>query len=260
VSDASPATGEPVVPPLDQQVAMVTGGAGGLGSAIAAELASRGVTVVVTDVAAERAEGVAQAIRDDGGKAVAAELDVTSSSAVDALVQSIERDHGRLDIVVNSAGFPVDRPLLKMTDDDWRVVLDVCLFGTFTTSRAAAAGMVERGYGRIVNISSRAWHGNPGQANYSAAKAGVVGLTKALAKELGRHGVTVNAIAPGMIETDMVKAHPKFDAIAERAIKDNAVKRLGQPHDVAAAVAFLASPDSGFVSGDVLHVSGGRFG
>ena len=261
MSDANEADGGgPAAPPLDQQVAMVTGGAGGLGSAAAAELASRGVTVVVTDVAVERAEAVAQSIRDAGGEAVAAELDVTSSAAVDALVQSIERDHGRLDIVVNCAGFPVDRPLLKMTDDDWRLVLDVCLFGTFATSRAAAAGMIERGYGRIVNISSRAWHGNPGQANYSAAKAGVVGLTKALAKELGRHGITVNAIAPGMIETDMVKAHPKFDQIAERAIKDNAVKRLGQPHDVAAAVAFLASPDSGFVSGDVLHVSGGRFG
>jgi 3-oxoacyl-[acyl-carrier protein] reductase len=260
VSDAIPDSDDQAVPPLDQQVAMVTGGAGGLGSAISRELASRGVTVVVTDVAVERAEGVAQAIRDDGGKAVAAELDVTASQAVDALVQSIERDHGRLDIVVNSHGFPVDRPLLKMTDDDWRLVLDVCLFGTFTTSRAAAAGMVERGYGRIVNISSRAWHGNPGQANYSAAKAGVVGLTKALAKELGRHGITVNAIAPGMIETDMVKAHPKFEAIAERAIKDNSVKRLGQPHDVATAVAFLASPDAGFVSGDVMHVSGGRFG
>jgi 3-oxoacyl-[acyl-carrier protein] reductase len=147
-----------------------------------------------------------------------------------------------------------------MTDDEWRTVLDVCLFGTFATSRAVAPGMIEREYGRIVNLSSRAYLGNPGQANYSAAKAGVIGLTKSLAKELGRHGITVNAIAPGMIETEMVRSHPKFEMIAERAIKDNSIKRLGIPEDVASAVVYLASPEAGFVSGDVIHVSGGRFG
>ena len=161
---------------------------------------------------------------------------------------------------MNCAGFPVDRPLLKMTDDEWRTVLDVCLFGSFTTARAAAPGMIERQYGRIVNLSSRAYFGNPGQANYSAAKAGVIGLTKSLSKELGRHGITVNAIAPGMIETEMVTSHPKFELIRDRAIAENAVKRLGVPEDVAAAVLYLVSPEAGFVSGDVLHVSGGRFG
>jgi 3-oxoacyl-[acyl-carrier protein] reductase len=250
----------PAAPPLDQQVALITGGAGGIGSEICRELASRGTTVVVSDVAIDRAQAMADEIGRAGGRAVAQDLDITSSAAVDAAVEAIQAHHGRLDIVVNAAGFPVDRPLLEMTDDDWSTVLDVCLFGTFTTCRAAAAGMVDRGYGRIVNISSRAWYGNPGQANYSAAKAGVVGLTRALAKELGRHGITVNAIAPGMIETDMVKAHPKFDMIAERAISATAIKRIGQPHDVAAAVAYLISPDAGFVSGELIHVSGGRFG
>jgi 3-oxoacyl-[acyl-carrier protein] reductase len=242
---------------FDEQVALVTGGAGGIGAVICRELAARGVTVVVADIALDKATSVAA---DLGGKALGAELDVTSSASVDGLVARIEAEQGRLDIVVNCAGFPVDRPLLKMTDDDWRAVLDVCLFGTFATCRAAAAGMVERGYGRIVNISSRAYLGNPGQANYSAAKAGVVGLTKALAKELGPKGVTVNAIAPGMVETAMVKAHPKFDMIAQRAIDNHSVKRLGLPEDVAAAVVYLASPEAGFVTGDVLHVSGGRFG
>jgi 3-oxoacyl-[acyl-carrier protein] reductase len=243
--------------PLDQQVALVTGGAGGLGAVISRELAARGVTVAVADIALDKAEGIAKEI---GGTAVGVALDVTDSSAVDTLVDQLTADHGRVDILVNCAGFPVDRPLVRMTDDEWRTVLDVCLFGTFATSRAVAPGMIEREYGRIVNLSSRAYLGNPGQANYSAAKAGVIGLTKSLAKELGRHGITVNAIAPGMIETEMVRSHPKFEMIAERAIKENSVKRLGIPEDVASAVLYLTSPEAGFVSGDVIHVSGGRFG
>jgi 3-oxoacyl-[acyl-carrier protein] reductase len=243
--------------PFDQQVALVTGGAGGLGAVISRELAARGVTVAVADIALDKAQATAEQI---GDKAIGVALDVTSSSDVDAHVERLTGDHGRVDILVNCAGFPVDRPLVKMTDDEWRTVLDVCLFGTFATSRAVAPGMIEREYGRIVNLSSRAYLGNPGQANYSAAKAGVIGLTKSLSKELGRHGITVNAIAPGMIETEMVRSHPKFEMIAERAIKDNSIKRLGIPEDVASAVLYLASPEAGFVSGDVLHVSGGRFG
>jgi len=242
---------------LDQQVALVTGGAGGLGAVICRELAARGVAVAVADIALDKADAVAEEI---GGTAFGVALDVTSSGEVDALVERLTTDRGRVDILVNCAGFPVDRPLVKMTDDEWRTVLDVCLFGTFATSRAVAPGMIERQYGRIVNLSSRAYLGNPGQANYSAAKAGVIGLTKSLAKELGRHGITVNAIAPGMIETEMVRSHPKFEMIAERAIAENSVKRLGVPEDVASAVLYLASPEAGFVSGDVIHVSGGRFG
>jgi 3-oxoacyl-[acyl-carrier protein] reductase len=245
---------------FDQQVALVTGGAGGIGAVVCRELAARGVAVAVADIALEKAAAVAGDLVAEGGRAVGVGLDVTASADVDALVERLTADYGRVDILVNCAGFPVDRPLVKMTDDEWRTVLDVCLFGTFATSRAVAPGMIERQYGRIVNLSSRAYLGNPGQANYSAAKAGVIGLTKSLSKELGRHGVTVNAIAPGMIETEMVRSHPKFEMIAERAIADNSVKRLGVPEDVASAVLYLASPEAGFVSGDVLHVSGGRFG
>jgi 3-oxoacyl-[acyl-carrier protein] reductase len=245
---------------FDQQVALVTGGAGGIGAVVCRELAARGVAVAVADIALEKAAAVAGDLVAEGGRAVGVGLDVTASADVDALVERLTADYGRVDILVNCAGFPVDRPLVKMTDDEWRTVLDVCLFGTFATSRAVAPGMIERQYGRIVNLSSRAYLGNPGQANYSAAKAGVIGLTKSLSKELGRHGITVNAIAPGMIETEMVRSHPKFEMIAERAIADNSVKRLGVPEDVASAVLYLASPEAGFVSGDVLHVSGGRFG
>jgi 3-oxoacyl-[acyl-carrier protein] reductase len=247
-------------PPLEQQVALVTGGAGGIGAVVCRDLARRGVRVAVADIALDKAEAVAKDLQAAGLPATGVALDVTSSIAVDALVEQLTAEHGSVDILVNCAGFPVDRPLVKMTDDEWRTVLDVCLFGTFATSRAVAPGMIEREYGRIVNLSSRAYLGNPGQANYSAAKAGVIGLTKALSKELGRYGITVNAIAPGMIETEMVKSHPKFEMIAERAIKDNSVKRLGIPEDVAAAVVYLTSPEAGFVSGDVIHVSGGRFG
>lgn len=245
---------------LSGQVAIVTGGAGGLGAAICRSLAERGVTVWVADIVADRAEEVAASLPNEGAKATGVRLDVTSTEDVTAMVDGVAERDGRVDILINCAGFPVDRPITKMTDEDWHRVIDVSLFGTFAMCRAVAPRMIEQKYGRIVNLASRAYLGNPGQANYSAAKAGVVGLTKALAKELGRHGITVNAIAPGMIETEMVKAHPKFDMIAERAIADNSIKRLGTPDDVADAAVFLASPSAGFISGDVMHVSGGRFG
>ena len=247
--------------PIEEQVAIVTGGAGGLGTAICASLARRGVTVVVADIALDRAQAVASDLETSSGShLVPAVLDVTSPSSIEEVVASTIAGYGHIDILINCAGFPIDRPLVKMDDDAWRQVLDVCLYGTFAMCRAVAPGMIDRQYGRIINLSSRAYLGNPGQANYSAAKAGVIGLTKSIAKELGRHGITVNAIAPGLIETEMVRSHPKFDAIAERAIAENAVRRLGVPDDVAAAVVYLASPEAGFVSGDVLHVSGGRFG
>jgi 3-oxoacyl-[acyl-carrier protein] reductase len=147
-----------------------------------------------------------------------------------------------------------------MTDDDWNQVIGVCLTGTFLCIRESARLMVPQAYGRIIAVASRAWQGNPGQANYSAAKAGVVGLTKSVAKELGRHGVTANAVAPGLTDTQSLRELETFDQIAERAIRANSVKRLGQPSDVAAAALYLASPEAGFITGEVIHVSGGRFG
>jgi 3-oxoacyl-[acyl-carrier protein] reductase len=247
---------------LDGQVALVTGGAGGLGSEAAAWLAAAGARVVVADVSAaslDRAAERLSGVTSDPGRFHYAVLDVTDPAAVRGCVAGIESRYGRLDILLTSHGFPRDRRLRDMTDDDWGDVIGVCLTGTFLCVRESARLMTAQGYGRIITVASRAWQGNPGQANYSAAKAGVVGLTKSVAKELGRHGVTANAIAPGLIDTPSLRELATFDQIAERAVRGNSVKRLGQPGDVAAAVLYLASPQAGFITGEVVHVSGGRF-
>jgi 3-oxoacyl-[acyl-carrier protein] reductase len=247
---------------LAAQVALITGGAGGLGSESARWLAHAGALVVLADVDAAALERAAAAIAAAVPTAAPAEtvvLDVTDSKAVREVVDGINDRHGRLDILLTSHGFPRDHRLAEMTDDDWTDVIGVCLTGTFLCVREASKLMTERRYGRIVTISSRAWQGNPGQANYSAAKAGVVGLTKSAAKELGRHGITANSIAPGLIETASLRGLPTFDAIAERAVQASSIKRLGQPSDVAATVLYLVSDSASFVTGEVLHVSGGRF-
>jgi 3-oxoacyl-[acyl-carrier protein] reductase len=248
---------------LDGQVALITGGAGGLGREAAVWLAEAGAQVVIADVNAaslERAADRLGAQLADAQSLHYAVLDVTDSAAVHALVADIDSRYGRLDILLTSHGFPRDRRLRDMTDDDWNEVIGVCLTGTFLCIRETARLMTTRAYGRIITVASRAWQGNPGQANYSAAKAGVVGLTKSVAKELGRHGVTANALAPGLIDTPSLRELATYDQIAERAIRDNSIKRIGAPADVAAAVLFLASPQAGFITGEVIHVSGGRFG
>jgi 3-oxoacyl-[acyl-carrier protein] reductase len=245
---------------LDGHVAVVTGGAGGLGSASGRWLAAAGATVVLADLAGDAARSAAEKLTADGLAAEGIALDVTDSAAVEAAVAGVTARHGRLDVLLTSHGFPRDGRLLDMDDEQWHDVLEVCLFGTFSCIRAAARPMTAAGYGRIVTVASRAWHGNPGQANYSAAKAGVVGLTRSVAKELGRKGVTANSIAPGLVETPSLRGLETFDAIRDRAVRDNSIKRIGQPDDVAAAVTFLASPQSGFITGEVVHVSGGRFG
>jgi 3-oxoacyl-[acyl-carrier protein] reductase len=248
---------------LDGQVALITGGAGGLGSEAALWLAAAGAQVVIADVSAAALDRAADRLAGTPAGAKSfhyAVLDVTDSAAVRALVADLESRYGRLDVLVTSHGFPRDRRLRDMADDDWNDVIGVCLTGTFLCIREAARLMTRQAYGRIVTVASRAWQGNPGQANYSAAKAGVVGLTKSVAKELGRYGVTANAIAPGLIETASLRELATFDQIAERAIRDNSIKRIGEPGDVAAAVLYLTSPQAGFITGEVVHVSGGRFG
>ncbi|MFE5028222.1 SDR family NAD(P)-dependent oxidoreductase [Streptomyces sp. NPDC056656] len=247
---------------LQGQVALITGGAGGLGSETANWLAAAGAQVVIADVSTEGLERAAAGCADSVPDAKPVEtlvLDVTNSAAVRAAVVGIEDRHGRLDILVTSHGFPRDHRLTELTDVEWSDVINVCLTGTFFCIREAARLMTAQGYGRIVTLASRAWQGNPGQANYSAAKAGVVGLTKSVAKELGRKGVTANAIAPGLIETASLRNLETFEAIAERAVKANSIKRLGEPSDIAAAVLYLTSPEAGFLTGEVVHVSGGRF-
>jgi 3-oxoacyl-[acyl-carrier protein] reductase len=240
--------------------AFVTGAARGLGRAIAERLGAEGCAVAVADLDLPAAEEAAAALRDAGATALAVQADVRDAAAVAEAMRRSAAELGVLDILVNNAGVVRDGRLEAMTDEDWDTVLDIDLRGYFVCARAALPHLRASGWGRIVNISSRAYLGNPGQANYSAAKAGVVGMTRALSMELARDGITVNAVAPGAIDTALIRNHPRAEEIIERAIKAQPVKRLGTPEDVAAAVAFLCSDDAGFVSGDVLHVSGGRFG
>jgi 3-oxoacyl-[acyl-carrier protein] reductase len=243
----------------DRAVAIVTGGAGGIGQATCRRLSEDGLLVVLADINETAAKSAAADLSVDGRLVESAAVDVTDSASVQTMVDDLAARFGRVDVLVNNAGFPRDARLTDMTDEQFRSVIDVSLFGAFACSRAVAPLMIARSYGRIINMASRAYLGNPGQANYSAAKAGVVGLTRALAKELGRHEITVNAVAPGIIETDAVRAHPKYDLLVSLAEKQNSVRRLGEPDDVAAAIAYLASEQASFITGDVLHVSGGRF-
>lgn len=241
-------------------VALITGAGRGIGLATARRLAELGWHVVLTDRDGTAARAGADQLVQAGLAASAETLDVTDASRVEAVTAKTILAHSRIDALINNAGMLRDRPLLEMTDADFTDVIEVSLLGAFRLSRAVAASMIQAGYGRIVNVASRAYLGNPGQANYSAAKAGLIGLTKALAKELGRSQITVNAVAPGMVETEMVRSHPEFDAIVARAVKANSVPRIGQPDDIAEAIAYLCSRRAGYITGDVLHVTGGRFG
>ena len=240
------------------RTALVTGGAQGIGFAVAARLAQEGARVVVADrnaTALEAAVGDLRA-RHPGDWIEAEVLDVTSAERVAAAVARVVRDAGRLDVLVNNAGVLRDGWIDQLTDDDWGTVLAVHLTGAFHCCRAAVPAMRAAGYGRIVNVSSRAWMGNPGQANYAAAKAGIVGLTRSLALELVRFGINVNAVAPGLIDTPMVRAlQPK---VRERLVAAQPGGRMGSAEEVAAAVAFLAAEEASFVTGQVLSVCGGK--
>ncbi len=245
---------------IKDKVAIVTGSARGLGAATARKLAEEGAKVVVTDILREQAEATAAALVADGLSAHCVVADITRAGEVQGLVDETVARFGGVHILVNNAGFPRDRYLVKMSEDDWDLVMEVMLKGAFLASRAVMPRFIEQGWGRIVNISSRAHFGNPTQANYSAAKAGLIGMAKALAIEEGRYGVTVNCVAPGFMETEMVQALATYETIKERAVALQPIKRVGKPSDIADAVAFLASERAGFITGEVLHVTGGRYG
>lgn len=246
---------------LNDKVAIVTGGARGIGAAICTQFAAEGARVAVVDLDEAGAQAHAKALREQGAQAIALRADVADEASVIAMVQSVVDAFGTVHVLVNNAGFTRDMRITRMQVSDWDSVVDVILKGAFLCTRAVLPHMTAESqrWGRVVNISSRAHLGNAGQANYSAAKAGLIGFTRAMSLENGKFGVTVNAVAPGVIDTQAVRDLAHYDKVRENAVKTTPVPRLGDPEDVARAVAFLSSAGAGYISGDVLHVSGGRY-
>jgi 3-oxoacyl-[acyl-carrier protein] reductase len=242
---------------FEGQVALVTGASRGIGAAIALELASRGLKVVGTATSDEGAAKISAALAAFPG-CRGANLNVNDAAAGEALIDALVKENGGLQVLVNNAGITRDMLAMRLKDDDWDAVLDTNLKAVFRMSRAVIRPMMKQRYGRIINITSVVGaSGNPGQANYAAAKAGVAGMTRALARELGSRNITVNCVAPGFIETDMTASLP--DEQQKALLGQIPLGHLGKPADIAHAVAYLASPQAGYVTGQELHVNGGMY-
>ncbi len=242
--------------PLIGEIALVTGASRGIGAAIADELAARGATVFGTATSDAGAEAIGARLAGKGGHG--RRLDVTDAAAVDALIEAIGKESGPVSILVNNAGITRDNLLMRMKEEDWQAILDTNLTSVYRTCKAVMRSMMKARRGRIVNIASVIGAtGNAGQANYAAAKAGIIAFSKSLAKEIGSRNVTVNVVAPGFIDTDMTRDLPE-DA-KNAMLGQIALGRLGEPADIARAVAFLAGPDAGYITGETLHVNGGMY-
>jgi 3-oxoacyl-[acyl-carrier protein] reductase len=241
---------------LNGAIALVTGASRGIGAAIAARLAQDGARVIGTATTAEGAARIGAALAAHGGRG--AVLDVVAPESIEALLADIESQEGGVGILCNNAGITRDTLLLRMKDADWDAVLDTNLASVFRMSKAVLRGMLKARQGRIVSITSVVGlTGNPGQSNYAAAKAGIIGFTKSLAREVGSRGITVNAVAPGFIDTDMTRA--LAEAQRTELTAQIPLGRLGRPEDIAAAVAYLCSPDGAYITGETLHVNGGMY-
>lgn len=240
--------------PLQGEITLVTGASRGIGAAIADTLAALGATVIGTATSASGAAAIGERLAASGGHGRV--LDVTAPGAVEALIEAIGKEFGAISILVNNAGITRDNLLMRMKDEDWQAILDTNLTSVYRSSKAVMRGMMKARKGRIINIASVIGvTGNAGQANYAAAKAGIIAFSKSLAKEIGSRGITVNVVAPGFIETDMTRDLPD-DAKAGMA-EQIALGRLGQAQDIADAVAFLAGPGAAYITGETLHVNGG---
>ncbi|MFA7625026.1 MAG: 3-oxoacyl-ACP reductase FabG [Pusillimonas sp.] len=241
---------------LQGKVALVTGATRGIGKAIALELAARGARVIGTATSEAGAQSISGMLSENGGRGVV--LNVTDASACDAVLADIAANEGGPDILVNNAGITRDTLAMRMKDDDWASVIDTNLSSVFRLSRGVIKPMMKARWGRIINITSVVGSsGNPGQANYAAAKAGVAGMTRALARELGSRDITVNCVAPGFIETDMTRALSEAQTAA--LLTQIPLGRLGSSADIANAVGFLAAPEAGYITGTTLHVNGGMY-
>jgi len=244
--------------PLSNEIALVTGASRGIGKAIATALGSKGATVVGTATSASGAQGISESFAASGIKGTGKELNVTDPGSVEALIKDVQSEYGAPTILVNNAGITRDNLLMRMKDDEWNDVINTNLTSAFRMSKACLRGMMKAKHGRIITITSVIGAtGNPGQSNYAATKAGVIGFTKSLAREIGSRGITVNAVAPGFIDTDMTRALPEEqrDALLEQI----ALGKLGAVEDVANAVAFLASADAAYITGETIHVNGGMY-
>jgi 3-oxoacyl-[acyl-carrier protein] reductase len=242
--------------PLAGEIALVTGASRGIGAAIADTLAAQGAKVIGTATSESGAAAIGERLAANGG--VGRVLDVADGAQVEALIEAIGKEFGAIGILVNNAGITRDNLLMRMKDEDWQAILDTNLSSVFRTSKAVMRGMMKARRGRIINIASVIGvTGNAGQANYAAAKAGIIGFSKSLAKEIGSRGVTVNVVAPGFIDTDMTRGLPE-DA-RQALLGQIALGRLGEAQDIANAVAFLAGPQASYITGETLHVNGGMY-
>ena len=243
---------------LDGQLALVTGAMRGIGRAVAFELGRLGATVIGTAISEETAEELTQAFSAAGVKGAGKLLDVTDGPACEQVVAEIEKKYGTIGILVNNAGITRDNLSMRMKDDEWDAVIDVNLKAVFRMSRLVMRGMMKARAGRIINITSVVGStGNPGQANYAASKAGVAGMSRSLALELGSRNITVNCVAPGFIDTQMTQGLP--EAVRDSLLRNITLGRLGKPEEIACAVAFLASPAAAYITGQTLHVNGGMY-
>jgi 3-oxoacyl-[acyl-carrier protein] reductase len=248
---------------FDDQVVIVTGGAQGIGAATAQRFAQEGAALAVIDLTDQRCETTVEKVRSYGGAAIAIGADVSNSASVTGALERIMAEFGKVDVLVNNAGITRDNLLFKMTEDDWDTCVDVSLKGTFLMTAAAQRHMVPARRGKVVNLSSISALGNRGQANYSAAKAGVQGLTATMAVELGPYNINVNAVAPGFVQTPMTEATAvrigmPVEEFVEAAAQAHPLRRVAQPEDIAAVIAFLASEDARHITGQTIYVNGGR--